>query len=339
MSPNQIIRALKCLLPSRRAVYIWGGPGTGKSMCVKQAARELELEVIDLRAALLDPVDLRGLPSIKDGVVHWCAPGFLPLAGQDRKPGIIFVDELAQAAPLVQSAFLQGILDHQLGEAVIHPAWSWVAASNRQEDRAGTHRLISPLLNRFIHLDQEVSNDDWQEFALHNNLRVEVRSFLKFRPALLSQFDPSRNERAFCTPRSWHFVSDILPHVEAADTELLLPVVAGTVGQGPAAEFCGFLQIYRDLPDVDQVLANPAAASVPKEPAVLFALSGAIAEKCRAANGDTALLGRAATYAQKMSPEFSVLTMRDLCVLCPQIFRIPAAAQWLTKHREVLGAR
>lgn len=336
MRPSEAIRALKCLLPSRRALYFWGPPGVGKSSLVKQAAHELELEVIDLRAVLLDPVDLRGLPSIQNEIVRWCPPNFLPLAGQDRKPGVIFVDELAQAAPLVQAAFLQGILDHQLGEAIIHPDWRWVAASNRQEDRAGAHRLISPLLNRFIHLDVEVSNDDWQDWALGHGIGVEVRSFLKFRPTLLFGFDPTRNERAFPTPRSWEFVSNILPHVEP---DLMLAVVAGTVGQGPAAEFTGFLQIYRDLPSVDEVLASPQTHSVPKEPAVLFALSGAIAEKCRGSNGDTTLLGKAATFAQRMPAEFSVLTMRDLCVLCPQIFRIPAAAQWLAKHRDVLGAK
>jgi hypothetical protein len=297
----------------------------------------MDLDMIDLRAVLLDPVDVKGLPHVKDGIVHWCPPSFLPYASQkDRRPGVVFVDELAQAPPLVQAAFLQLILDHKVGDLDLHPDWRWIAASNRQEDRAGAHRLISPLLNRFVHLDVEVSNDDWSAWALSAGIATEVRSFIKFRPALLFDFDPTRNERAFPTPRSWEFVSRLLRHVE---DDLLLAVVSGTVGSGPAAEFCGFLQIWKGLPDVDKVLANPTAGTVPKEPAVLFALSGAIGDKCKAHKDDVALLGRACDYAKRMPAEFSVLTFRDLTQVCPQIFKIPSARDWLSKHSDVLGVR
>jgi hypothetical protein len=179
-------------------------------------AKSLELEVLDLRAVLLDPVDLRGLPVPNGDTVHWKPPSFLPIKGKmGGRKGLIFADELAQAAPLVQAAFLQGILDHRIGETELDPGWVWVAASNRQEDRAGTHRMITPLLNRFIHLDLDVSFEDWQDWALMANIDVNVRSYLHWTrhkgESQLFQFDPSAQKRAFPTPRSWHFVSDIMP--------------------------------------------------------------------------------------------------------------------------------
>src|SRR5205085_3221785 len=169
----------------------------GKSSLIRQAARDLSLAVCDVRAVLLDPVDLRGLPTLKDGAAEWCPPAFLPRGGE----GVLFLDELAQAPPLVQAACLQLTLDRRVGEYELPAGWSVVAASNRQEDRAGAHRLITPLLNRFVHLDLEVSLEDWQDWAARAGVCHEVRSFLRYRPALLFQFDPGSGQRAFPTPR------------------------------------------------------------------------------------------------------------------------------------------
>ena len=62
---------------------------------VRQLAHELGLALQDIRALLLDPVDIRGLPYLgPDGRSKWAAPDFLPSDGA----GILFLDEL-NAAP------------------------------------------------------------------------------------------------------------------------------------------------------------------------------------------------------------------------------------------------
>jgi hypothetical protein len=274
---------------------------------------------------LLDPVDLRGLPRIQGDSVLWCPPAFLPKGGA----GVLFLDELAQAPPLVQAACLQLTLDRRVGEYQLPEGWSVVAASNRQEDRAGAHRLISPLLNRFVHLDLEVSGDDWHDWAVGAGIAAEVRSFLRYRPALLFQFDPAAGARAFPTPRSWEFVSQVLPHAPA---ELLHPVVAGCVGEGPAAEFVAFARICRELPDPDPVLAAPATTSVPREPAVLYALCGALVERCRKANSK--VLAAFVQYVSRMPDEFGVLAMRDVLAVAPKLLTLPDAQAWLSRARQ-----
>jgi ATPase family associated with various cellular activities (AAA) len=323
MRPTDVTKALAALVPTRRPIYLWGPPGVGKSSLVKQAANALDLELIDVRASLLDPVDLRGVPTIHGDMAVWCPPAFLPMDGQ----GLLFLDELAQAAPLVQSACLQLTLDRRIGEYELPEGWSVIAASNRSEDRAGTHRLISPLLNRFVHLDLEVSHDDWQTWAVTHNISPEVRAFLQYRPALLSQFDPASNPRAFPTPRSWHFVSDVLAKTP---TELLHPVLAGCVGDGPAVEFVGFLRLYRELPDLDQVLARPDASPIPREPAVLYALVGALVERCRQAQ---APLAGFVTYALRLPDEFTLLALRDALAIQPKMASLPAVQGWIAKAR------
>ena len=323
MRPSEVSKSLVALLPANRPVYVWGPPGCGKSSVVKQAADALKLPLIDLRATLLDPVDLRGLPKLSGETAAWCPPAFLPRSGA----GILFLDELAQAVPMVQAACLQLVLDRKLGEYQLPDGWHVVAASNRSEDRAGTHRLISPLLNRFVHLDLEVSADDWQQWAVAANVAAEVRAFLRFRPNLLFQFDPASNPRAFPTPRSWQFVSDVLNRSPA---ESVSAVVAGCVGDGAAAEFVGFWRLYRELPDVEAALAQPETTPVPREPAVLYALVGALVEVCRR---DHAPLASFVKYATRLPDEFALLALRDALAIQPKMVSLPGVQQWIASAR------
>jgi len=323
MRASQLSLALAVLIPTGRPVYLWGSPGVGKSSLVKQAASSLGLGLVDVRATLLDPVDLRGLPRLDGDQAVWCPPAFLPRAGN----GVLFLDELAQAAPLVQAACLQLTLDRRVGEYELPDGWSVVAASNRSEDRAGTHRLISPLLNRFVHLDLQVSSEDWQAWAVINGIVPEVRAFLNYRPALLSQFDVTSNPRAFPTPRSWQFVSDV---ISRTPNELLHPVAAGCVGEGPAAEFLGFLRLYRELPDLDQVLAKPDTSPVPREPAILYALVGALVERCRST---TTSLGNFVSYAMRLPDEFTLLALRDSLAIQPKLAGLASVQKWIGHAR------
>ncbi len=323
MRPADLMTALTGLVPTRRPVYLWGPPGVGKSSLVRQAATTLNVPVVDVRATLLDPVDLRGLPTVADGRTTWCPPDFLPASGE----GLLFLDELAQAVPAVQTALLQLTLDRRLGEYELPPGWSVVAASNRAEDRAGTHRLISPLLNRFLHLDLEVSEEDWQGWAVAAGVAPEVRAFIRFRPALLFAFEAAANPRAFPTPRSWQFVSDVL---QATAPHLLQRVVAGCVGDGPAAEFVAFLGLYRQLPDVDAVLASPATAPVPREPAVLYALVSALVERVRAKAAPAAAFAK---YGVRLPDEFGVLALRDAVSVDRSLVADVGVQRWLADAR------
>jgi hypothetical protein len=289
-----------------------------------------------VRATLLDPVDLRGLPKVDGETVKWCPPAFLPREGE----GILFLDELAQSPPLVQASLLQLTLDRRIGEYVLPDGWGVVAASNRQEDRAGTHRLISPLLNRFVHADMDVSADDWQAWAVQAGIAGEVRAFLRFKPQLLFSFDPSTNPRAFPTPRSWEFVSKVLPHTPQT---LVHRVVAGCVGEGPAAEFYGFLKMYQSLPDLDIVLASPTTASVPTEPDVVCAVIGGLIERVRV---DKVKAGAFAKYVTRFGDEYGMLGLRDLLAITsrrgangqmlpdPALAANPVVSGWINDARK-----
>ena len=141
MTPLQVISALQTLTSIHQPVFLWGAPGVGKSQIVSQVAAMRGMALRDIRAVLLDPVDLRGLPRLTDaGTAVWCPPAFLPGAG-DPPQGILFLDELNAAPPLVQAACYQLILDRAIGEYRLPDGWSIVAAGNREKDKAVSYRM------------------------------------------------------------------------------------------------------------------------------------------------------------------------------------------------------
>ncbi len=204
MKASAVEHSLRTLVAARQPVFVWGPPGVGKSSIIAQLAKALNLSLRDIRALLLDPVDLRGLPYVAEGRSKWAIPEFLPADGA----GILFLDELNAAPAMVQAAFYQLVLDRRLGEYMLPDDWVIIAAGNRDGDRAHTNRMPTPLRNRFVHLDFEVDSQEWSEWAIGTGIRPEVIAFIRFRPQLLSAFD--RDANAFPSPRSWEFVSRIL---------------------------------------------------------------------------------------------------------------------------------
>lgn len=324
MKPTHVEKSLKLLIKCQQPIFLWGPPGVGKSQVVKQITEDLELECTDVRAVLLDPVDLRGLPHINNERAHWATPDFLPQTGK----GVLFLDELNAAPPLVQAACYQLVLDRKIGEYTLPEGWAVVAAGNRESDRAVTHRMPSALANRFVHIEFEADIDDWSAWALHNGIMGEVIAFLRFRPVLLHQMDQT-DAKAFPSPRAWAFASRILEQNPGSQLEYEL--LAGTVGEGAATELLGFLRIFRSLPTPEAILMNPEGAQVPDDPAALYALCGALAPK---ANENT--FGRMITYARKMPAEFSVLLVRDAINHAPEVQNTRAFVQWSTENQDVL---
>lgn len=326
MNASSIIQALELLIAIKQPVFLWGPPGIGKSQVVRQCAEDLGLQLIDLRAVLLDPVDLRGLPRItSEGTAQWCAPAFLPQQGS----GILFLDELNAAPPLVQAACYQLVLDRRLGEYELPEGWSVIGAGNRESDRAVAHRMPSALANRFVHIDFEVELEQWLLWAEASGISEEVIAFLRFRPSLLHDFDPERSGRAFPSPRSWEFASRLLqqqPH-----PALVRDLLTGTVGPAAAAELSAFLDIRRSLPTVEEILANSQTLDIPSDPAVLFALCE-MAGRAAEVEHTRPLLD----FAGRLPDEFSVLLVREAVRRCREIAESDDFARWAERHAEVL---
>ncbi len=299
MKPSLATQALDTLVVLKTPCFLWGPPGIGKSQLVAQCGQRLGMDVTDIRAVLLDPVDLRGLPHLDPkGNAAWASPAFLPTDGK----GILFLDELNAAPQLVQAACYQLVLDRKLGEYTLPEGWSIVAAGNRETDKAVTSRMPSALANRLVHLEVEADLDDWTQWASTNGVTPEVIAFIRFKPDLLHAFDP--NEKAFPTPRAWSTASRI---IQACSDEVLeLELLRGTVGNAAACELEGFLRVYRTLPSLDGILMDPHNATLPDSPATCHAVSAGLAAKADISNFAAII-----AYSERLDAEYGVCMIKD----------------------------
>jgi hypothetical protein len=323
LKPTDVQSALTVCLNTRQPAVLWGEPGIGKSQIVQATAAQLGLMVQDVRAVLLDPVDLRGLPHVNgDGRAHWAIPEFLPRDGS----GVLFLDELNRAPQLVQNACFQLVLDRKLGEYTLPDGWRVVAACNRESDGGGVSRMSSALSNRFLHINVVPDLDDWCRWAVRAGIDPLLIAFLRFRPELLHCFD--RNARAFPSPRSWSFVAGIRAQNPATALELAL--VAGSVGHAAAIEYMAFVRLYRSIPSIDAILLNPQSGTVPADAATLYAVSAALARRATDQN-----LGRVIQYLDRLPIEFNVMAVRDATTRDSALQSTPEFTSWAVKHSDV----
>jgi MoxR-like ATPase len=257
------------------STMLWGPPGIGKSSIVAQTARAHGIGMIDLRLSQLAPTDLRGLPVAENGIARWAAPEFLPREGA----GILFLDELNLAAPVMQGMAQQLILDRRVGSYEVPEGWFIWAAGNRKEDRAAVFDMPAPLANRFVHLFIEPDFESFKRYALDAGVNEQILAFLAFRPEMLYKLDPV--QPAWPSPRSWMMANRL--HAAQLD-------IAPVVGVGAAAEFAAYLRLYRRLPDIDQILQGSGEkVTFPTEPSVRYAVVIGLA--LRAADADQAYQG------------------------------------------------
>jgi hypothetical protein len=241
-----------------------GALDTGKSAITQQVVEKGGIGFTDVRLAQLDPTDLRGLPAIKGDHAFWLSPTFLPRTNRDKEKGVLFLDELNVAAPLVQAVSYQLILDRKVGEYILPSGWSIVSAGNRMEDATVTFQMPAALKNRFLHFELEPNLEDWKIWAFKNNIDKRIIAFLNFRPELLFKLDKKKN--TFPTPRSWEFCS------RATQSGLDINTAAiSSVGEGVATELSAFLKIYKDLPSPAQILSKKILF---EEPSQMYAICG-----------------------------------------------------------------
>jgi hypothetical protein len=267
---------------------------------------------VEVITSIREPSDFLGLPVVRDGRVEYHPPAWVE---ELASGGILFFDEISTAPPAVQAALLRVILERRVGEYQL-PDTVWVvAAANPPDQAAGGWDLAPPLANRFIHMQWRHDAMRWAEdfpsyfatrapagaestvrpgvdAAAWAQARALVAAFIRARPNLLFQMPDNAEQsgRAWPSPRTWDFASRVLAvtltdtggKVESAVIDAAEAIV-GCVGDGPGGEFITWAKTI-DLPDPEELLANPARFKLPERGdltyAVLAAVATAVVSKC-----------------------------------------------------------
>jgi hypothetical protein len=271
-------QARKCVLKAfakRRPIFLWGPPGIGKSEMVAGITRDLGGHMIDLRLGQMDPTDIRGIPFYNKELnrMDWAPPIDLPdedFASQ-YPIVVLFMDEMNSAAPAVQSAAYQLVLDRRIGRYRLPDNVVMIAAGNRESDKGVTFRMPTPLANRFIHEEIKVDYASWLDWAAENKIHRDVVGYISFAKQDLYDFDSKSSSRAFATPRSWTFVSQLLED-EDLDDETATNLIAGTIGEGLAVKFMAHRKISSRLPQPEDILSGKVKTMDIKEVSAMYSL-------------------------------------------------------------------
>jgi hypothetical protein len=258
----------------------------------------------DIRASQLEPSDLRGLPYFDNSnkTTKWYPPSWLP-TNPDGK-GVLFLDELNLAPPIIQSACYQLILDRKLGDYVLPDGWTVISAGNRAEDRSNVFELSSALLNRFVHVELDIpSIENWTKWAMENQVDSRIISFLQFKP-MLFKFDARQKDKSFPTPRTWEFASRLVSGIKD-DYSLIETLVSSAVGDGVAMEFTAFTRLQKKI-NLDEILKKPESIKAIEEIDLKYSVVSGLAEKYKA---DNKVFDSVLNVCKFIEPEFGMLLL------------------------------
>ncbi|MBV6703058.1 AAA family ATPase [Kitasatospora aureofaciens] len=351
------LEALTLAVAADLPVLLWGEPGIGKTAALTQLATTLDLPLTTVIASVHEPSDFSGLPILGDDPA---AQG-VPMAPPDwavrlvrAGRGLLFLDELSTAPPAVQAALLRLVLERRIGTLQLPPGVRIVAAANPRSSAADGWELSPPLANRFVHLqwihDHEVVvrglGGTWPRATLPRLdpdalpdavafARRAVCGLLAARPKLVHQLPSSEARRggAWPSPRSWDMTLRLIAFATAAGSsrDVLSLLVRGTVGDGPGMELLASLD-RMDLPDPEDLLADPAGAVLPERgdlrQAVLDGVVAAVRNRPDRARWDSAwaLLVRA---MESGAPDVVVVPATTLASLRREDWDVPAAIERL----------
>lgn len=274
ITSNEARASIHRCFETKRPVFLWGPPGIGKSDLIEGIADDMNALVIDLRLGQMEPTDLRGIPYYNKelNLMDWAPPVDLPNEKLAKKYDniVLFLDELTSGAPSVQAAAYQLVLNRRIGNYILPDNVVIVAAGNRESDKGVVYRMPTPLANRFVHLELKVDFDSWVDWAVTNNIHRDVVGYLTFAKGDLYDFDSKSSSRAFATPRSWTFVSELID--DKMTTNTMTNLIAGTVGEGLAIKFMAHRKFAQKMPNPTDILAGKVTGLEVREVSAMYSL-------------------------------------------------------------------
>lgn len=309
---------------------LWSLPGEGKTTAVEDLADKLGAELRTVIVAQFDAGELGGFPALnqEEKMYERYAPFFMKNFPED-KPTILFLDELPQAPGANLNIMAQLVNERRIGEHQLPNNVAIVCAGNPMSARAGTQQLPTHLKDRLTHLNIETDHEGFRQYALANGFRPEITGFINDRPEWLQKFDPAAD--ACPSPRSWERVNTILGLGLVGMSER--GALTGQIGEAAVTDFSGYLRIYRDLPNYQDIFEFPETSEIPSSPDILYALCSNLAHKVRKETAEALV-----TYVKRFdSKEFAAFCIRDVLARDSSFKQDKHIANWVvTEGRDLL---
>lgn len=258
VNTSELINILD-ITPADQNIMLVGKHGIGKSEILTDYFQKKDMTVVALfLGQMSDPGDLIGLPTKneKTGKTDFMPPYWFPL---DKKPIVLFLDELNRARPEVLQTIMDLALNRKLAGRQLPEGSRVISAVNDGEEYQLTD-LDPALVSRFNVYGFRPTTQEWLLWASKNKLDQRVIEFIQNSPEYLdglkdnskgvvdSGLEKSPDRRA------WKKVSDIIAKVPVLE-DIHKKVIAGVVGVAATAKFIEFAS-KNNLISAKDVLLN-----------------------------------------------------------------------------------
>ncbi len=266
-------------------VLIWGPPGCGKTQGTMKAIKAMGRVPWKKDLSRVSPEDLTGIPrpvKTRGGRMYTIkAPDLFFYNLSKAKNGVLVLDDLTNAAKLVQAGGLGLVLDREFDDGVGGSYYinnTPVVGMCNFGDSATTNELLTPMSNRFLHIftgPKEDATTYWKngqkssltlDRSLQDTLQAEWNERYMRALTLCSGFVWSYGDRvwdeepsdfvkvqdhAWCSPRTLELAARAIAAAEhyGLDDKRF---IEGAIGVPAARKLMDFRNSLR-LPTVEQV--------------------------------------------------------------------------------------
>lgn len=280
-------------------VMFVGAPGIGKTAILEQFCDQLNYRLDVQLLSTQDNTDVSGLP-VRTEVgntftTEYATPRY-QLDIIENPKTLLFLDEMNNGAPAVQSAWLTILQSRKFPNGLKMDKDTWiVGAMNPRTQSADGWELSLATTNRICFIPFEVPFSFWKSWMLENqpkftfafdNLdedrikksemdwKVKIISFLESTegreyeqrfpkldadPTAYGAITESEKEifrMAWCSRRSWYNAAKVLSYL--GDDKVAINIALnGLVGYAAAVAFLDFVSTSDSLPSAKEVVNNP----------------------------------------------------------------------------------
>jgi len=335
MKPSEYFDLATLCMSKGFTLLVVGPPGCGKTEITIQAAEYMDRELIITHPVIDDPTNYKGYPFKTKDKAGRDVADFLPFAMLRRiieadKPTTLFADDMGQAPKSVQASFMQLAWGGKLNGHDISKHVSFIIATNRKEDKAAVTGMIEPLKNRATIVNLETDVDDWCRWAVENGQPPEMVAFNRFRRNfLISGYKPTTDFTNSATPRTIAKCGEMLK--AGIPKSIEREVYEGTAGKSFSTDFINFLEHFRRIPDIQNIINNPKSAEIPETDSILYATCECLATQATKKNFDNIL-----EYGKRLNEEFFMMLVRDSVAHNKDVCNTNGFIEFQAKYQDIL---
>ena len=207
------------------------------------------------------------------------------------KPKIILLDEFMKSPKMMQLIFNRMLLERSIGSIPL-PVGSIVFGTSNNEEEGLGDSMLSHEGNRVCIIQMlKPTADEWlMDYANNNSINPLLKSFVKTTPQTFASYkekgqeenpyiyQPQKAQVSFASPRSITKTSrmidnmdnlyqpmkdDTEDYIQEKNRQILLSLMAGTVGDSFAGDFVATLDLAHTLPKWEDVIKNPETTNIP----------------------------------------------------------------------------